>query len=122
MKHLTILLTAMGLGFALLPQSALASTTVTYSAHCKYYNSAKQLRYSGKCEGNWGVVMHQDDDGSYQRYIMTYPNGSSIVVYIDSSGSAYVNDIPATPVKARKGYERLVTSQGEVFEFIEYSE
>ncbi len=118
MKRLAIFLTTVGL----IAQSAFASTTIEYPAHCKYYNSAKQLKYSGKCHGNWGVGMNPDDNSTYQRYILTYPNGSEVWIYINSNGSASVNNIPAIPIKARKGYEKVMTAQGEIFEFTEGSE
>lgn len=95
---------------------ASASTTIEYAAQCQYFNANKVLKYSGKCHGNWGVVAPTPDE-SYQRYILTYPNGNEMWIYINSDGSATVNDIPAVSLKARKGFEKVRTTEGEVFEF-----
>ncbi len=107
-------------------QLAFAGTTITYDAHCKYYNSSQQLKYSGSCKANWGMGMDVDNKGNmrgtYQRYILTYPNGSEVFISINSNGSAYVNNIPSIPVKAKRGYEKVMTSEGEIFEFTEGSE
>lgn len=106
---------------AALPFSAvIASTTLEYSAECKYYDANQALKYSGPCKANWGVGMN-DGDG-YQRYILTYPNGSEVWIYIDSEGDATVNDIAAISLKAPQGFEKVMTTQGEVFEFTEGSE
>jgi|26BtaG_2_1085354.scaffolds.fasta_scaffold48195_2 hypothetical protein len=95
---------------------ASASTTIEYAAQCQYFNANKVLKYSGKCQGNWGVVAPTPED-SYQRYILTYPNGNEIWIYINSDGSTTVNDIPALSLKSRNGFEKVVTTEGEVFEF-----
>ena len=100
---------------------ASASTTLEYDAQCKYSNAKKVLKYSGKCHFNWGVGMGVGDS-TYQRYIMTYPNGNEVWIYINDDDSATVNDIPAVSLKARVGYEKVLTTEGEVFEFTKGSE
>ena len=100
---------------------ASASTTIEYEAECKYFDAKKILKYSGKCHFNWGVGM-LPDDGSYERYIMTYPNGVEVWIYINADGSASVNDITAKSIKSKKGYKKVLTIQGEVFEFTKGSE
>ena len=101
---------------SLLSSSAFASTILEYEAQCKYTNANKVLKYSGKCHGNWGVVM-QPNDTYYERYIITYPNGSEVWIYINSDGSTTVNNIKAVTIKAKKGYEKVQTVEGEIFEF-----
>ena len=100
---------------------ASASTTLEYDAQCKYSNAKKVLKYSGKCHFNWGVGMGVGDS-TYQRYIMTYPNGNEVWIYINDDDYATVNDIPAVSLKARVGYEKVLTTEGEVFEFTKGSE
>lgn len=109
---------------AIMPFSiASASTTIEYDAECKYFDAKKILKYSGNCHFNWGVGMLPDpNNDSYERYIMTYPNGNEVWIYIYANGSATVNDIAATSVKAKKGYRKVMTTQGEVFEFTKGAE
>ena len=105
---------------------ASASTTLEYDAECKYFDAKTVLKYSGKCHFNWGVGMESPDDQghikTYQRYIMTYPNSNEVWIYINDDDSATVNDIPAVSLKARVGYEKVLTTEGEVFEFTKGSE
>lgn len=104
---------------------ASASTTLEYDAECKYFDAKKVLKYSGKCHFNWGVGMNPKPNGimsTYQRYIMTYPNGNKVWIFINDDGSATVNDIPGVSVKAKKDFEKIITNQGEVFEFTKGSE
>ena len=105
---------------------ASASTTLEYDAECKYFDAKKVLKYSGKCHFNWGVGMESPDDQghvkTYQRYIMTYPNSTEVWIYINDDDSATVNDIPAMSLKSKKGFEKVITNQGEVFEFTKGSE
>ena len=105
---------------------ASASTTLEYDAECKYFDAKKVLKYSGKCHFNWGVGMESPDDQghvkTYQRYIMTYPNSTEVWIYINDDDSATVNDIPAISLKSKKGFEKVITNQGEVFEFTKGSE
>ena len=104
---------------------ASASTTIEYDAECKYFDAKQVLKYSGKCHGNWGVGMNPQPNGiisTYQRYIMTYPNGNEVWIFINDDDSATVNDIPAMALKAKLGYEKVKTTQGEVFEFTKGSE
>ena len=97
---------------------ASASTTLEYEGECKYFDAKKALKYSGNCHFNWGVGMLTDpNNDSYERYIMTYPNGNEVWIYINADGSATVNDIAATSVTAKDGYEKVKTIQGEAFEF-----
>ena len=105
---------------------ASASTTLEYDAECKYFDAKTVLKYSGKCHFNWGVGMESPDDQghikTYQRYIMTYPNSNEVWIYINDDSSATVNDIPARSLKSKKGFEKVITNQGEVFEFTKGSE
>ena len=105
---------------------ASASTTLEYDAECKYFDAKTVLKYSGKCHFNWGVGMESPDDQghikTYQRYIMTYPNSNEVWIYINDDDSATVNDIPAMSLKAKRGFEKVITNQGEVFEFTKGSE
>ena len=105
---------------------ASASTTLEYDAECKYFDAKKVLKYSGKCHFNWGVGMESPDDQghvkTYQRYIMTYPNSTEVWIYINDDDSATVNDIPAMSLESKKGFEKVITNQGEVFEFTKGSE
>ena len=104
---------------------ASASTTIEYDAECKYFDAKQVLKYSGKCHGNWGVGMNPKSNGimsTYQRYIMTYPNGNEVWIFINDDDSATVNDIPAMALKAKLGYEKVKTTQGEIFEFTKGSE
>ena len=104
---------------------ASASTTIEYDAECKYFNAKQVLKYSGKCHGNWGVGMNPQPNGimsTYQRYIMTYPNGNEVWIFINDDDSATVNDIPAKSLKSKKGFEKVITNQSEVFEFTKGSE
>lgn len=105
---------------------ASASTTLEYDAECKYFDAKTVLKYSGKCHFNWGVGMESPDDQghikTYQRYIMTYPNSNEVWIYINDDDSATVNDIPAKSLKSKKGFEKVITNQGEVFEFTKGSE
>ena len=93
-----------------------ASTTLEYTAQCQYFNARQVLKYSGKCHANWGAVMLNLKE-AYERYILTYPNSAEIVVYINSDGSVTVNDIPAISLKSKKGFEKVITTEGEVFGF-----
>lgn len=105
--------------------TASASTTLEYDAQCKYFDAKKVLKYSGKCHFNWGVGMVPKPNDiilTYQRYIMTYPNGNEVWIYINDDDSATVNNIPAVSLKAKKGFEKVITNQGEVFEFTKGSE
>ena len=105
---------------------ASASTTLEYDADCKYFDAKTVLKYSGKCHFNWGVGMESPDDQghikTYQRYIMTYPNSNEVWIYINDDDSVTVNDIPARSLKSKKGFEKVITNQGEVFEFTKGSE
>ena len=105
---------------------ASASTTLEYDAECKYFDAKTVLKYSGKCHFNWGVGMESPDDQghvkTYQRYIMTYPNSNEVWIYINDDDSVTVNDIPARSLKSKKGFEKVITNQGEVFEFTKGSE
>lgn len=105
--------------------TASASTTLEYDAQCKYFDAKKVLKYSGKCHFNWAVGMVPKPNDiilTYQRYIMTYPNGNEVWIYINDDDSATVNNIPAVSSKAKKGFEKVITNQGEVFEFTKGSE
>ncbi len=100
-----------------------ASTTLEYDAKCQYADAKKVLKYAGNCHFNWGVGMLSDpDNDSYERYIMTYPNGNEVWIYIYANGSATVNDIPAKSLTTKNGYRKVITTQGEVFEFTKGSE
>ena len=102
---------------------ASASTTLEYEAKCKYTNAQKVVKYSGHCHFNWGVGMLSDpDNDSYERYIMRFANGNEVWIYINANGSATVNDISATSIKAKKGFRKVKTAQGEVFEFTKGAE
>ncbi len=102
---------------------ASASTTLEYDGECKYSDAKKVSKYSGNCHFNWGVGMLPDpDNDSYERYIMTYPNGNEVWIYINANGSASVNDIAAVSLEAEKGYRKVMTTEGEVFEFTKGSE
>ena len=97
---------------------ASASTTLEYDAKCQYVNAEKVLKYAGNCHFNWGVGMLTDpDNDSYERYIMTFPNGNEVWIYIYANRSATVNDIAAESASTKKGYRKVITTQGEVFEF-----
>lgn len=100
-----------------------ASTTLEYDGECKYFDAKKVLKYAGACHFNWGVGMLPDpDNDSYERYIMTYPNGNEVWIYINANGTASVNDITAVSLEAEKGYRKVMTTEGEVFEFTKGSE
>ena len=102
---------------------AYASTTLEYDAECKYFDAQKVLKFSGTCHFNWGVGMLPDpDNDSYERYIMSFPNGNEVWIYINANRSATVNDISAVSLKSKKGYRKVRTIQGEVFEFTKGSE
>ncbi len=102
---------------------ASASTTLEYDGECTYFDAKAILKYSGDCRFNWGVGMLPDPDNRYyQRYIMTYPNGNDVWIYINADGSATVNDIVATSIESKEGYEKVKTIQGEIFEFTRGSE
>ena len=102
---------------------ASASTTLEYDAKCQYVNAEKVLKYAGNCHFNWGVGMLTDpDNDSYERYIMTFPNGNEVWIYIYANRSATVNDIAAESASTKKGYRKVITTQGEVFEFTKGSE
>ncbi len=102
---------------------ASASTTLEYDAKCQYTNAKTVLTYSGNCHFNWGVGMLPDpDNDSYERYIMTFPNGNEVWIYIYANRSATVNDIAAESVNTKKGYRKVKTIQGEIFEFTKGSE
>lgn len=100
-----------------------ASTTLEYDGECKYFDAKKVLKYAGACHFNWGVGMLPDpDNDSYERYIMTYPNGNEVWIYINANGTATVNDIAATSLKTKNGFRKVKTTQGEVFEFTKGAE
>ena len=102
---------------------ASASTTLEYDGECNYSDAKKVSKYSGNCHFNWGVGMLPDpDNASYERYIMTYPNGNEVWIYINANGSASVNDITAVSLEAEKGYRKVMTTEREVFEFTKGSE
>ena len=109
---------------AMMPLSiASASTTLEYEAKCQYTNAKKVVKYAGNCHFNWGVGMLPDpDNDSYERYIMTFSNGNEVLIYIYANRSATVNDIAAESVITKKGYRKVKTIQGEVFEFTKGSE
>ena len=100
-----------------------ASTTLKYDGECKYFDAKKVLKYAGACHFNWGVGMLPDpDNDSYERHIMTYPNGNEVWIYINANGTATVNDIAATSLKTKNGFRKVKTTQGEVFEFTKGAE
>ena len=102
---------------------ASASTTLEYDAKCQYVNAEKVLKYAGNCHFNWGVGMLPDpNNDSYERYIMTFPNGNDVWIYIYANRSATVNDIAAESVSTKKGYRKVKTIQGEIFEFTKGAE
>lgn len=99
-----------------------ASTTVTYSAVCKYTGWNKRVLYSGACQGNWGVISNGEQGTVTERYIMTMPKGNEITVYIYANGLASVNGIPARTLRASPGMIKLVTAENEIYEFTEGGE
>ncbi len=102
---------------------AVAGTTIEYEAHCNYVNAKNVLKYSGTCKANWGVGMFADNlSQTYQRYIITYPNGAEIVVFTYGNNEGVVNDIPAKLLAPKNGLERIKTVEGERFEFTKGSE
>ncbi len=59
----------------------------------------------------------QDNNTVVVRYIMAFPNGNKIIVYIYENGLATINGVPAKELKTRPDMVKLLTAEGEIYEF-----
>jgi hypothetical protein len=100
------------IGVRLHTQKAYASTTINYSSACKYFNSRGELQVSTTCQVNWGTL----GVSGGARYIVTFPNGAEIEVYIYTNGEVETNGISSS-VSYRNNNVVIKTIEGEVFIF-----
>lgn len=94
--------------------SAYSSTSTEYESDCKYIDSTKKIRFSGKCAINFGIV---GVSGKSVQYILTFPEGNEVVVSIFQNGVATANNVPAKSMRDRKKLMHIVTGSGEEYLF-----
>ena len=93
--------------------SVLAATSIEYDGYCKYVDSAKKTKYSGKCNINFGIAGVMGDSA---RYILTFPNKTEVEIYLFKNNLAAVNKTPAkTSINGRQ--MTVLTGEDETFVF-----
>lgn len=91
-----------------------ASTATEYESTCKYIDSSKNVRFSGKCAVNFGIV---GAAGKSVRYILTFPKGNEVTFFVFGNGTASANGVPSKSVKNSKQLMHIVTGEEEEYLF-----
>jgi len=98
------------LSYLTLEPKAQASTTVNYLSSCKYIDSKGIIQVDSTCQVNFGMLGVSGGG----RYIITFPNGTKVTVYISQDDSVEVNGINSDAAIAG-GNVVITTEQGEIF-------
>lgn len=104
------------LAYLTLEPKAQASTTVNYSSSCKYIDPKGIIQINTTCQVNFGTL----GVSGGARYIITFPNGAEVTVYISQDDSVEANGITSDAAIAG-GNVVITTEQGEIFIYDNWS-